>query len=123
MSEKEIRTIIQRVREELDRRARKLIYPSLLGAGLALTGCSDTAVPMYGLPPRDAAVDHKTASEMNPLYAVPDSGSDLKKIDSGVTTPYSVPAPDGAAKVDKSGVKLDGGGVSLYAVPAPDGSK
>jgi hypothetical protein len=120
MSEREIRTIIQRVREELDRQAKRLIYPTLIGAGLALTGCDDNVaaygVPMYAAP-LDGRIDHKVSGP-DMAYGVPDR----------MRTEAVVPKPDMAygvpdlkkldTAVKKDTTKLDAGGVILYAVPS-----
>jgi hypothetical protein len=45
MSEQEIRSFLQALRERLDKAARVVLLPAALGAGLALAGCGDSSGP------------------------------------------------------------------------------
>lgn len=113
MSERQMRAILREVCGELDRRARispdeegsgpggfvrrarKLLFPALLGAGLALGGCSDDSgkpAPVYGVP-LDARVEAKAA----PAYGVPfpDAKVDARRdLVSPVQPEYMAPGPD-----------------------------
>jgi hypothetical protein len=100
MTEREIRELLRTVCLDLDRCARKVVrkvlVPSMLGAGLALAGCSDRDPT-----PTD---DSSVASEMGPVYGAPDA-----TLDGGPMPPYMAP--------DDSGI----GPQPLYAAPGPDG--
>lgn len=145
MTEKEIREVIRELCEELDRGARrvikegmrKVVMPSMLGAGLALSAgaCSDKAVPAYGVPdrwivhsPNDAygvPFDVGVADKEPPpdqKVALPDAAYGLPPPDQGlkrdlgpVAPPYM--APDvGPPQVDYMAPD-DAGGAPVYAVP------
>ena len=91
MTEKEIREVIRELCEDLDRRARravkdglrKVVLPSMLGAGLALApaGCDDRAVP---------GTDQKVVPRADAAYGVPFDGR-VKTDDSGAIPPYMAP--------------------------------
>ena len=77
MSEKEIREVLRGVCHDLDRYSRrvvrqgvrKIVLPTVLGAGLAMTGCGERAsVPVYGVP-ADAGVE---AGSRDMMYGAPD---------------------------------------------------
>jgi hypothetical protein len=70
MTEKEIRTVLQRVRDELDRRARAILYPALVGAGLSLSACAPDVNLPYGVPD-DWRVHHEKLGSDIPVYSVP----------------------------------------------------
>jgi hypothetical protein len=114
MTEREIREVIRELCEELDRGARrviregmrKVVMPSMLGAGLALSAgaCSDKAVPAYGVPDGLVIAPHDAA------YGVPFDRGIGETSDKKVTTPdqkvampdaaYGLPPPDQALKRD-----------------------
>lgn len=100
MTELEIREILATVCRDLDQCARrvvrKVVVPSVLGAGLALGGCTDR---------EPAPTDGAVTSEMGPVYGAPDAA--YMGPDAGPIPPYM--APDGWAQ-------------PLYAAPAPDGT-
>jgi hypothetical protein len=73
MTEREIRTVLQRVREELERRARQLVVPSLIGAGLALSSCAPDINLPYGVPD-DWRVRLEQQITDTPVYGLPDRG-------------------------------------------------
>lgn len=87
MTEKQIRDILHDALAELDRRARKVILPSMLGVGLALSGCGDRAVTWSD--GQAAAAEAGTQ---------PDSGvalPDAELPDMGFPVPpYMAPEPD-----------------------------
>jgi hypothetical protein len=117
MTEREIREVIRELCDELDECARrvvkKVVLPSMLGAGLALAGgCSDNPVPAYGMPDGHNVVDKKVGGTES-AYGMPDQ---YKKLDLGAQPPYSVP-------MDKAIQKVDGGSAVLYSVPQPDRAK
>lgn len=150
MSEKEIRRIIKEVCADLDRHAsiralalkgaRKVVLPAMLGAGLALGGCTETRM-MYGVPMPDGQVmdsqvaDGKVvgaeAGTPDAIYMAPDAGiADMaQKTDTGPQIDYMAPdaavkPPDGlpippymAPNPDKGQMKEDGG--SDYSGPKP----
>lgn len=120
MSEKQIRDILRDVCHDLDRHSRrvvrdgvrKLVLPTVLGAGLALSGCGDDATksdtgatqkdtgaevgaadmaymgPDAGPPPKDAAGKEagKEAGLPDLMYMGPDVGPDK-----GPMPPYMAP--------------------------------
>ena len=78
MTEQEIRTTLRRVCEEIDRAARAVVYPSLVGAGIALSGCTPNVNLPYGAPPVDARYERHTedayvdkSPQSDILYDVP----------------------------------------------------
>jgi hypothetical protein len=122
MTEREIRNTIAEVCAELDRRARALIVPSLVGAGLVLGagGCGDRdkpvdggAQPAYGVPPKDARIELGPM----PLYAPPPPWDG--RVERGVIPPYMAPdvAPPGPEYMAPN---PDGGASTLYSAPALD---
>lgn len=91
MSEHEIRSFLQTLRERLDRAARVVLLPAALGAGLALAGCGDSSSPKLDAKVGDgsvsdtrqdgstdgppAVVDTMPKIEQLPLpYMAPDAG-------------------------------------------------
>lgn len=138
MTEKEIREVIRELCEELDRGARrvvrqgmrKVVLPSMLGAGLALSACSEPA-SVYSVPPRDGgadrAADGKVGSPEGVLYGVPWDQKVIKedgkaKVDLGPMPPYMAPEagpqPEYMAPDDAGPQTLYA--APLYGVPAPD---
>ena len=120
MTEREIRRVIAEVCAELDRRARALLVPSILGAGLMLGGCGDRdtptdggAQPAYGVPPKDARIELGPM----PLYAPPPPHDG--RIERGTIPPYMAPdvAPPAPEYIAPN---PDGGMAGLYSAPAPD---
>lgn len=138
MSEKQIRDILRDVCSDLDRHSRrvvrqgvrKIVLPTVLGAGLALSGCSDDAIKKDTSPLSEAGVE--AGAEAGPAdlaYMGPDAGppdgpakkDDGKVVKDGVGTPDMVyMGPDAA--------KTDGGPMPPYMAPeggmlymAPDG--
>jgi hypothetical protein len=97
MSESEIRAVLREVCDELDRRARQLLLPAIVGAGLALAGCGDDSkpVPAYGVP----------------AYGVPMYDA---RVEQGAVALYSAPAPDGGRRAETSPPQPE------YMAPAPD---
>ena len=115
MSESEIRRVIEAVCAELDRKARRVVFPAVMGAGIFIGGCGDDdgikhprdMSPVYGVDigvldtrpadrgkvidgfiPRDAAI-----------YGVPDVRiMDAAEIDKGPQIEYMAPDPDGGKK-------------------------
>ena len=94
MSEKQIRDILRDVCADLDRHSRrvvrdgvrKLVLPTVLGAGLALTGCDAREnVPLYGVP---ADVGVEAGLDVFP-YMAPDAGPRDQKVE-----PAEAGAPD-----------------------------
>lgn len=141
MTEREIREVIRELCEELDRGARrvikesmrKVVMPSMLGAGLALSAgaCSDKAVPAYGVPDKWAVPPPGDA------YGVPFDRRIVQSTDNKITTPdkkvampdaaYGLPPPDQGLKRDLGPVAPpymapdDSGPFPLYAVPTEAG--
>ncbi len=124
MSEREMRSVIQRICDELDRNARRLIFPAVVGAGLALAACGDSR-PV----PADGKV---TDAKVTDAKVTDAKVTDGRQIDRGAMPPYGAPlysAPDAAygapfdRGVDK---KIDQGAMPPYGAPlyaAPDASK
>jgi hypothetical protein len=141
MSEKEIRSILQRVCREIDRRAKQVVYPTVLGAGLALGGCGDNRT--VGRPDMAYGVaDYRHQRDMGlpdyMLYSAPDAAymaPDFTKMDKsfleGPQPVYSAPdsrptdtrptdaRPTDKGKLDSRPPWPDGGGM-LYMAPDPD---
>src|SRR5512137_1819124 len=88
MSEQHIRTVLREICEELDRCARKVVFPSLVGAGIALAGGCDNGRPV----PSDTGV----SGEVRMLYGVPDWRPEQPPL-----PPYGVPFDRGARPIDK----------------------
>ena len=125
MTEKTIRSLIREICDELDvRRLGKIVLPTVLGAGLALAGCSDDSNGKTDTVTRmDAGRDGVGSPEG--AYFAPDvyrkdrATVDLKK-DSPMAA-YGV--PDLIKKVDvkaDTGKKIDGLIGPLYAPPFTD---
>ena len=138
MTEKEIREVIRELCDELDQSARrmvkqglrKVVLPTVLGAGLALSvgGCGDRTTPgqqdhhvsaadmAYGVPMYMAPMDRGPDKVPQPVfeYGVQHPDYNLGKQDHGPTPPYMPPF------VDKSQAKIDGGSAILYSVVMPD---
>jgi hypothetical protein len=130
MTEKEIREVIRELCEELDERARrmvkKVVLPTMLGAGLALSvgACGDRTAPgkqdvisaadmAYGVPLYMAPSDYRPADHFvggpDMAYRAPDREPRLDgkpKPDLGPIPPYMAP--------------MDGGASTLYSMPLPD---
>ena len=112
MSEKEIRRLLQTVCVELDQRAKailkqgvhKVVLPTVLGAGLALSSGCDLPDSVYGSPIPIADVGPTSEMGMGMLYMAPDWLSGPK--DAGVEK-------DGIAE---AGIAQD---ASLDAIIAP----
>ena len=141
MSEREIRSVLQHVMEELDRHARKIVYPSILGAGIALSGggCGDgrpvqvdtIARPdsAYGAPDRGPQPVYSAPDDMRPRedrrVPGPDAAymaPDLRKRDSGPQPwPDGGPIPPYMAPEAGPIPPIDGGMQPLYIAPWPDG--
>ncbi len=94
MSEREIRRILRDVCTDLDRHSRwvvrngvrKIVFPTVLGASLALSGCDGRSTPEYAAPLPDGQVTEAgTTADGGLLYMAPDKGP---------LPPYM--APDGA---------------------------
>jgi hypothetical protein len=118
MTEAQIRTTIAEVCAELDRRARALLVPSLLGAGLLLGGCGDRDKPVdggvqppYSAPPRELGPA--------PLYMAPSDFRPERRIERGTIPPYMAPdvAPPAPEYIAPN---PDGAMGTLYSAPGPD---
>ncbi len=129
MSEKQIREILRDVCADLERHSRrvvrsgvrKVVLPTVLGAGLALGGCDLGNESDYGAPNpkpdglyKEAGVDaikgDGIVGKDVAVYSAPDAvysaPMDMKKVDAGPTEDYQAPdagaaqpdymAPDGA---------------------------
>jgi hypothetical protein len=136
MSEKTIRAILRDICDELDQHARrvmttgvrKIVLPSLLGAGVALSGgaalsgCGNDSDPIkqdstvlpradaaYGMPIRDMNKGERILSTMDSIYGSPlyDRGKGERVL----------PGPDAAYGVPDAITKIDGGATSLYSAP------
>jgi hypothetical protein len=125
MSEKEIRSVVQRVLEELDRQAKKYVFPSLVGAGIALSGCdSGRPVPTDG--GADKIVGRADSAYGVPLYGVPLYGvpSDFRpvdkprKLDLPPLPPYMAPPFDGGPQPAYLAPPFDD--ASSGSAPKPD---
>jgi hypothetical protein len=137
MTEREIREVIRELCEELDRGARrvvrqgmrKVVFPSMLGAGLALSACSEPA-ELYGVPPRDGGADRTVDGKVggpDAAYGVPWDQKVIKEdgkagFDLGPVPPYMAPEagpqPEYMAPDDAGPQTLYA--APLYGVPAPD---
>jgi len=101
MSELEVRSRIKQLCEELDRKARRLVVPAVLGAGLLMSGgCSDDSgpdpaygMPAYGVPPVEAGVD--VGGQPEYMAPGPDGAVTDAKIDTGPMSEYMGPFTDG----------------------------
>lgn len=82
MTEKQIREMLHDALAELDRRARKVILPSMLGVGLALSGCGDRAVTWSD----GQAAASEAGAGLDQGVALPDIGFPIP--------PYMAPEPD-----------------------------
>lgn len=108
MSEKQIRDILRDVCSDLDRHSRrvvrdgvrKIVLPTVLGAGLALSGCSDD----------DVVKKDMVGVEAGMLYAGPDAGP----LDKG-PDPKKDGAVDDAGKGDVG--TPDAGPIPPYMAP------
>ena len=116
MSEREIRRVLRDVCADLERHSRrvvrrgvrKLVLPTVLGAGLAMTGCdTQEPVPAYGVP-ADAGVE---AGSRDMMYGAPDWGP----LD---VLPYM--APDAGPKPDLMYGVPDWGPLDVLPYMAPD---
>jgi hypothetical protein len=99
MSESEIRRLLNKICEDLDRVARKVALPAAVGASLALTGCA-------GTPKNDVTSD---PVETDPVTTVADAGPMAPHLDERVTPSETMPdarpatdypMPDKTAAVD-----------------------
>ena len=145
MSEKEIRSVLRSLCEDLDRRARRamrsgmrnVVMPAALGAGLALSGCSDDSSTTIDSGKTDVAIADAGAENVQPpymapdaaLYAAPDvrldtapdaTGSEMGILYSapdGLQPPYM--APDSAVGPEMGLLYMapDGGVVPPYMAP------
>ena len=78
MSESEIRALLRTIRADLDRALRKVVLPTALGAGIALSaGCSDDAsTPQPDAMTSDAAlVDSASPDQQGVDQAVADGAA------------------------------------------------
>ena len=96
MTEKDIRTILRQVLEEWDRRlVTRVVMPTALGVGLALSGCGGRALaPTDAQPPMTEAgqqisVDGGRAGDGLPF--VTEAGQPLY-LDNGIAPTYMAPA-------------------------------
>lgn len=136
MSEREIREILREVCADLDRHSRavvrngvrKIVLPTVLGAGLALGGCDSASRPMYAAPLPDGQVADSQVSD----GVAPTDGAVYAAPDVGPTPPYM--APDSSpvyAAPDMVYMAPDAGPTPPYMAPdkgpqpdymAPDGA-
>lgn len=112
MTEKEIRGIIKQVFARLDqcarRGVRKVVLPTMLGAGLALSGgCDGRNVPA-----------EKDATPQTDSTAQTDGGS--QQLDSQGNLMYMAPDPDGGPAPAYMAPEEDAGAVIEYMAPDPD---
>lgn len=138
MSEKEIRGILQEVCAELDRRVRdavrqgvrKVLLPTALGAGLALTpACeSERSTPGGDAMAQTDGSQRADTGQLDggavPPYMAPDQDMGgpqpdymAPEPDGGPVPPYM--APDDGGAIDAA--EIDGGAVIEYMAPDPDG--
>jgi len=121
MSEKQIRDILRDVCADLDRHSRqvvrqgvrKIVLPTVLGAGLALSpGCGDDAVKQDTTVQQDGGLLY-----MGPDAGPPDTGPDPKK-DGALDGPGTdgVGTPDMAYMGPDAG-KADAGPIPPYMAP------
>lgn len=127
MSEKQIRDILRDVCSDLDRHSRrvvrqgvrKIVLPTVLGAGLALSGCGDDVVKKDTSPLTEAGVEAGVeAGPADLAYMGPDAGppdGPAKKQD-GKVVQDGVGAPDMAYMVPDAG-KVDKGPMPPYMAP------
>ena len=136
MSEQHIRTVLREICEELDRCARKVVFPSLVGAGIALAGGCDNGRPapadtsiagdataVYGVQPLDGVRPEQPP--LPPYMAPPfDRGvrDQRQARESPPVPPYmgpdvGPPQPEYMAPDDAKPPKLDAGPQPLYNAP------
>lgn len=156
MTEREIRGILRQVFARLDERARravhtgvrKVVLPSMLGAGLALSqaGCDGRDVSQHDATAQTDGGVKQDLGTPQVEYMAPDPDGGTVKMD-GLPAPaymgpdmgdpqppymapdmgepqveYMAPDPDaGTTKADATGPALDAGSVLLYQAPFPDG--
>jgi hypothetical protein len=119
MTEKEIRGIIKQLFARLDQRARrgvrKVVLPTMIGAGLALSGgCSGRNVPAAqdATPQTDATTQTDgTTQQLDGLAPDPDGGP---------VPPYMAPDEDAGAVVEYMAPDPDGGPVYPPYMAPPD---
>lgn len=119
MSEREIRNIIRDVCTDLDRHSRwvvrngvrKIVFPTLIGASLALSGCDSRSTPEYMAPLPDGQVT-EAGTDTGPVYMAPDKGP---------LPPYMAPdgmvyqAPDSGSQPEYAAA--DAGPLPPYQAP------
>jgi len=133
MSEQEIRRIIRSVCADLDQRARRAaqstvrraVLPTVVGLGLAVSGCSNEVIERGPtVPQTDGEAQDGEADAANdsggavPLYSAP-------AVDSGPQVEYMAPMPDGALPTDgatpvDANKPYDAGPAVKYMAPQPD---
>ena len=117
MSEKQIREILRGVCADLEQHSRRVVrsgvrrvlLPTVLGAGLALGGCDLGGESDYGAPypdgyTKEAGVDAQKVDGIVgkdvAVYSAPDAvysaPLDLKKVDAGPNEDYQAPDAGGA---------------------------
>ena len=123
MSEQHIRTVLREICEELDRCARKVVFPSLVGAGIALAGGCDgrpapadtsiagDATAVYGVQPLDGV---RPEQPPLPPYMAPPFDRGVRDQRQARESP---PVPPYMAPDDAKPPKLDGGPQPLYNAP------
>ena len=130
MSEREIRSILRDVCADLDRHSRwvvrngvrKIVFPTVIGATLALSGCDSRSTPEYAAPLPDGQVT-EAGAEGGPVYMAPDRGATppYQAPDKGPLPPYMAPdgmvyqAPDGGPQPEYQA--SDAGPMPPYQAP------
>ena len=126
MSEREIRDILRDVCTDLDRHSRwivrngvrKIVFPTVLGASLALSGCDSRSTPEYAAPLPDGQVTEAGAtSEGGMVYMAPDKGPlpPYQAPDKGPTPPYQAPGLDSGGQPEYAAA--DAGPMPPYQAP------
>ena len=119
MSEKQIRDILRDVCHDLDRHSRrvvrdglrKIVLPTVLGAGLALSGgCGDDAVK------QDTTVQ-KEAGPPDSAYIAPDDFGPDGKVDPKKDAAVDAPVKDTVGGADSAYIAPDTGPVPPYMAP------
>ncbi len=125
MSEREIRSILRGVCADLDRHSRwvvrngvrKLVFPTIIGASLALSGCDSRSTPEYAAPLPDGQVTEAGADMGGMVYQAPDKGPlpPYQAPDKGPTPPYQAPGLDGGGQPEYAAA--DAGPMPPYQAP------
>jgi hypothetical protein len=122
MTEKEIRTIIKQVFARIDQAARRVVLPTMLGAGIALSGgCDGRDVPADQDATQqklDGMIGYPDTAYMGPDLAPPDTlRLDVAPDPDAVRLDGQIPMPDVAYMGPDTGPALDAGPVPPYMAP------